>query len=630
DICGIDSVYISNSSFGCADTGANSVTIYATDVNGNIDSCFATVIVIDTIKPTVICKDTTVYLDATGSVTIDTSFILQSVFDICGIDSVYLSTATFNCIDTGSNTVTIYAIDVSGNIDSCIANIDVFDTINPVVVCKNDIIYLNSSGNYSIDTSNVVVSIMDNCSVDTVYLSVYDFFCGDTGINLVTVYIEDINGNTASCQTTILVRDTITPIVACNNVTVYLNGVGIATIDTSLVLTSFTSNCTIDSVFLSDTLFTCADTGINSIWVFVQDINGNVDSCMATITVLDTVNPVIICQDTSVYLNAAGAVSIDSSYVLSSFTDNCIVTNVTLSNSNFSCADTGLNSILVIAYDPSGNLDSCRANLTVLDTISPTAICVNTTIFLDSSGRSSIAVGDIDGGSFDNCRVDTITINKTDFNCADIGNNTVTLTVTDHSGNTSTCIGTVTVIDDIAPVVSCPPSVIDTVLLNDCKFVVPDYSSILNASDNCTPADSLVYLQTPAPGTVIDFTNRLDDVSTLNVIINTQDEEINQSTCVFDLKIGCRLNASIPQIFSPNGDGLNDVLYVYGRNFLDFRFIVFNRWGEKVFETNNPNRGWDGTYRGKPALEGVYVYYFFSKTDQLGDIVRKGDVTLVR
>ncbi|MEN8928603.1 MAG: hypothetical protein ABF240_07050, partial [Flavobacteriales bacterium] len=87
DNCQVDSVYLSVNSFSCADTGSNSVTIYATDVNGNIDSCFATVIVIDTIKPTVICKDTTVYLDATGSFTIDTSFISTSVSDICGIDS---------------------------------------------------------------------------------------------------------------------------------------------------------------------------------------------------------------------------------------------------------------------------------------------------------------------------------------------------------------------------------------------------------------------------------------------------------------------------------------------------------------------------------------------------------------
>ena len=426
------------------------------------------------------------------------------------------------------------------------------------------------------------------------------------------------------------VRDTLKPLVFCSNVTVYLNASGQATIDTSFVLSSFTSNCNIDSVYLSDTLFTCLDTGVNPVWVFVLDINGNIDSCMSAVTVLDTTSPIIICKDTVIYLDINGSASIDSSYVLNSFSDNCIVSNVTLSKSTFSCTDTGINSVLIIASDPSGNIDSCRSNVRVLDTILPTAICTNTTIFLDSLGLGSLLVSDLDGGSFDNCGIISTTISKSNFNCSDIGTNAVTLTVTDNSGNISTCTSTVTVIDDIAPIVTCPPAVMDTILLNDCKFVVPDYSLILNASDNCTQNDSLVYSQIPLPGTVIDFTNKLDDVSTLSVSISTTDKEMNQSNCNFDIKIGCRLNASVPQIFSPNGDGINDILYVYGRNFNKFSFIVYDRWGEIVFESNDPNSGWDGNFRGKPSLEGIYVYYFYAETDQLGDIIRKGDVTLVR
>jgi hypothetical protein len=61
-----------------------------------------------------------------------------------------------------------------------------------------------------------------------------------------------------------------------------------------------------------------------------------------------------------------------------------------------------------------------------------------------------------------------------------------------------------------------------------------------------------------------------------------------------------------------------------------FFFVKYNRWGEKVFETNDPAIGWDGNYKGKPAQAGVYVFYLSSTTKQFGKITRKGDITLIR
>ena len=103
----------------------------------------------------------------------------------------------------------------------------------------------------------------------------------------------------------------------------------------------------------------------------------------------------------------------------------------------------------------------------------------------------------------------------------------------------------------------------------------------LKAMDNCTPFDSLTFIQSPLPGTVINYSTRLNDVNSLSVSITTIDLENNFTTCNFDVLGGCRVNASIPQIFSPNGDGINDKLYVYGRNFSNFQFIVYNRWGRE-------------------------------------------------
>ena len=64
----------------------------------------------------------------------------------------------------------------------------------------------------------------------------------------------------------------------------------------------------------------------------------------------------------------------------------------------------------------------------------------------------------------------------------------------------------------------------------------------------------------------------------------------------------------VPNIFSPNGDGNNDVLYVRGKGVQDVLFKVYNRWGEKVFESTSLDDGWDGTIRGKDVNNAVFVY----------------------
>lgn len=87
----------------------------------------------------------------------------------------------------------------------------------------------------------------------------------------------------------------------------------------------------------------------------------------------------------------------------------------------------------------------------------------------------------------------------------------------------------------------------------------------------------------------------------------------------------------IPNSFTPNIDNKNDVLYVRGNNIKEIYFAVYNRWGEKVFDTNNKSVGWDGTYKGMKADPGVFAYYFKVKCYYGGlEYEKKGNVTLVR
>jgi len=86
----------------------------------------------------------------------------------------------------------------------------------------------------------------------------------------------------------------------------------------------------------------------------------------------------------------------------------------------------------------------------------------------------------------------------------------------------------------------------------------------------------------------------------------------------------------IPNIFSPNGDELNDILLVYGGPYTSFDFEVFNRWGNSVFRSEDQKEGWDGIFKGDKAPSAVY-YYQFRGTHIRGEGVElSGNVTLIR
>lgn len=86
----------------------------------------------------------------------------------------------------------------------------------------------------------------------------------------------------------------------------------------------------------------------------------------------------------------------------------------------------------------------------------------------------------------------------------------------------------------------------------------------------------------------------------------------------------------VPNAFSPNDDGLNDFVKVHGFCISTFNMQIFNRWGEKVFETTSKEDGWDGKFRGKPMDTGVFIYKVDGITIDGKSFTMKGNITLIR
>lgn len=86
----------------------------------------------------------------------------------------------------------------------------------------------------------------------------------------------------------------------------------------------------------------------------------------------------------------------------------------------------------------------------------------------------------------------------------------------------------------------------------------------------------------------------------------------------------------VPNTFTPNGDGVNDVLFVRGRHIERMEFMVFDRWGEKVFESTDPAIGWSGQYKGMLVDPAVFVYHLKAWCIDGQQYLTKGNVTVVR
>jgi gliding motility-associated-like protein len=111
-------------------------------------------------------------------------------------------------------------------------------------------------------------------------------------------------------------------------------------------------------------------------------------------------------------------------------------------------------------------------------------------------------------------------------------------------------------------------------------------------------------------------------------VITTDQNGCADTSAVYNLAL--KGNLFVPNMFSPNGDGNNDVLKVYGNLLEKVDFLVFNQWGQKIYESHDVNGVWDGHSSGQPQPVGVYVYTL-KVTLTTGEVMqKKGTVSLVR
>lgn len=108
------------------------------------------------------------------------------------------------------------------------------------------------------------------------------------------------------------------------------------------------------------------------------------------------------------------------------------------------------------------------------------------------------------------------------------------------------------------------------------------------------------------------------------------------NTCITEQKFEvavemCPETISFPNAFTPNGDGLNDIFQpTIGKPLIYFSFSIYNRFGQKIFESNDPLIGWDGRFKGEPLNAGLYVWVCTYQFKGRAREVKRGNIALIR
>jgi hypothetical protein len=320
---------------------------------------------------------------------------------------------------------------------------------------------------------------------------------------------QDPCGNESSCQVFVNITDDQAPTIDCSGLADYTieADAGTCSVTAGFTVPFFDDNCGADLRVFSEGSIEFLDqsfpgelqgltlgqpdvpVGVLTFYWYAVDEAGNYsDTCSQTITVLDLEAPIEVgpnfCPaDVELLTSVDGIANYDCSapynWKAPDIEDNCddLVsyeclitqdgdtlsgpTQVTSSSSTTFDFPLGTSTVSYLASDGSGNTWSCSFTVTVVDDEAPIALCQDILVFLGEDGTASIA-GDsndsnpltIDAGSNDNCPV-FWSVSQSQFSCSDLGANTVILTVSDASGNTTTCEATVTVTDALPPTIEC-------------------------------------------------------------------------------------------------------------------------------------------------------------------------------
>lgn len=621
DNCGIDSVYQSgNLTYLVGETFPASVTPYeveftAVDINSQISTCSFNVLVRDIIPPVIVnCPSADIVAYAGNNdcfVAVDYGNLTGT--DVCGGIAENLIGLPTNSIFPIDTTTIIYTVlDAFSNSSTCQFDVIVLDTVSPKITCPTDTLRYYVGSNSC--TQNVVFTspiATDNCLYRIEQVSgVASGTSQNLGLNYHLAFkATDSSGNFSTCRLRYEVIDSVSP--------VFVNCPSNQMLSADIQLCG--SVFTFDSIGANDNCSLYFPTGSNyamqtdlsglssrdtfpvgtTVLTFVQqDVSGNTSTCSFSIQVNNIEsssfnnnipNGVCASSDSIGLFNAIDGNNSGSFYVNGVLTptnyytppDNDVIDSIMYIIGDNGCQDTIEHIISIHDFNADAGVDS----------ISLCGLDVDLKAITEQGASHSWTYSS--GAYFlPNDTVDSpnILVNEE---------------------------GEYWFFWNIQ---------IDQCHKKDSVFVHFYEQPISNAGANVTVDESQVYLNAisvsgsgiwtaeNSEGVIDDSSSYNTLVSDLNLGLNTFQWTVSNGPCLLDsstVRVFYNL-LTIPNAFTPNGDGVNDVFEIKGFNlYSDAEITIIDRWGEQLFLSDDSVSFWDGKYQNKDVVEDTYFYILF-------------------
>ncbi len=453
---------------------------------------------------------------------------------------------------------------------------------------------------------------------------------------------------------------------------------------------------------------------------FVQDNCGNEVSTKATFSVVDSIFPQLICPDDLII--SPGSSDINSEIDLwrdsAIASDNCAQNLQILNNLTTDFSDPCSLSDLPVIFEVSDDCDNktqCEANIVFLYN-TPTINCPqNLTVSCDTDNLDAEINNWVELVIAENHDNNDIHYEiPTELGLQSCQEETeIVFVVNNNCGASADCQAQIIIIDQEAPIISCPQDLTINTSEEDVELMITSWLEMASADDcnldavehnftkdlselqcseiipvtfratdlcalssNCSAtlwveSDSTIEAICPEPISIScedPLMENMIEAHLNSVIIMASNEyemtsnfemDLIDSDCsetsYYDIEISvidlcdnyaeCRSSIElvpepkiyIPNVFSPDGDGLNDYFTVYSNSAVSMvqSLTIFNRWGDKVYEaeefpTNDTNIGWDGKYRGKLENNNVYTYYAVLQDTSGNEIEKVGTVQILK
>lgn len=554
-----------------------------------------------------------------------------------------------NCNHVGQLLEAKVVNNTTGNF--CWANVQANDYFLPQISCTDTII------NCNMETTPLITgypTAMDNCTV----FSNNDFSYADTYHNLpcttiqdgvnVTARIErkwwvaDANGLADTCvQMIYLQRATVAdivfpanldgfqqPLLACGQDPSELALTGVPTVFGLPVVND--DACELSVTFTDLEVPSCGPASYNIIrtWTAADWCVGTIINHAQIIKVKDVTAPVINCP--ADFTVSASVISCGATVLLptATATDDCSDFERSVSwqygsgNGPFYNVPIGTHQVTYSAEDDCGNISACNMWVTVVDDIAPVNICKTAlSINISTGGSATIPAVTFDDGSFDNCEISHYEAKRSgmpfgafvSFDCSDVntGSIPVTFRIYDTAGNFNDCVASVTVHDNIFPLMSCPPTVTLTcgddvsntavtgvpVVVDNCGIDTLYFNDIQDVNDCGTGTISRVWTVTDVSGHSTTCVQNLiiEDNTPVTVSFPADYSSSVCGTISTDPSV-----AGMPVI---TGDDCESVVFTHTDNVFDIAapacYTILRNWVVVDWCTYVPNSG---------SLDGYYTH----------------------